>query len=491
MILLDVTGDVLSDVFACWLYMSDVVGVDSACCFHASRPHFLCAIRAAVYDFIHPSMDPSLPVLVHTSNKKERMEQSVRLFMKWVVQRSLSVRTFMIVFGIVSSANRADYLRLNGRLITSIRFEDNNEGSRTWKAQAVHDVCAFCPNITHIDVPAEGPIDGYEKLPAVISVCFKRNACSRVAFAAVVKGCPLLTSIEILPPVCFSLLLPMLPPNLLHIHLSTGYTTTEMLDALTSACPLLRTLMVQDSTYWCTDELLQRFATRCPFLEAIRIGNGYALRRAGMQALGQAGRLTFLDVDIPGDGGPLHPAYFTAMGKILPLNPNLHTLRSPADTTLLHSIAAHAPQLQHLSMTARRLPFQPNLLESILAVVQSCTQLRTLYLDYYIVQNEVLVALGAHSPHLVAFAASFGYRITDAGVCALAQGCRQLREVSATTDRHYLRAPVTMVGITALATHCPHLRELEVHSSVVALANVSRTSTAAMVVGKMHVTVHG
>jgi hypothetical protein len=77
---LDTAGDVLNDVLARWLCMSDVVRVDPACCSHATRQRYLDIICSAVCDYIHPSMDKTLPVLVQASTKRARMVESVRLF---------------------------------------------------------------------------------------------------------------------------------------------------------------------------------------------------------------------------------------------------------------------------------------------------------------------------------------------------------------------------------------------------------------------------
>jgi hypothetical protein len=137
-----------------------------------------------------------------------------------------------------------------------------------------------------------------------------------------------------------------------------------------------------------------------------------------------------------------------------------------------------------------------SLSEGTLAVSTSCTQLRTFRVEYDI-SDEILVALGAHCPHLTALAAHMmctaGIKIADAGVCALAQGCPQLRKVSTTRaptpylPSPHFAAPVTMVGITALATHCPHLRELDVHKSVVSFPTAAGATT--IVVRRLHVTV--
>jgi hypothetical protein len=184
----------------------------------------------------------------------------------------------------------------------------------------------------------------------------------------------------------------------------------------------------------------------------------------------------------------LQPGYCETLSDVLLHNPNLHTLSTPVNTAVLHCIVAHAPQLQYFGVRAKGVPQQSRLDCGILAVACSCTQLRRLYFSYCIVTDEILVALGTHCPRLTAFAAGFGVKVTDVGVCALAQGCRQLRELAA-LQSGYFRAPVSVVGITALATHCPHLRELEVHRSVVA-SSANSTGTATMVVGKIQVTVH-
>jgi hypothetical protein len=276
--------------------------------------------------------------------------------------------------------------------------------------------------------------------------------------------------------------------------------TSEAIDTLTFRCPQLRSLMLADgSRIQFSDELLQRTATRCPFLESIRISDGVPLQGAGIRALGQAGRLRHLKVDVLGYGGPLHANYFTAMADILPLNPNLHTLESPADLSLMRRIATHAPQLQNLAVSMRRVWFQTTaaLMEGLWVIAQSCTQLRTLRVEYGIA-DRILVALGAHCPHLTALTTRFslygGTTVTDVGVCALAEGCPQLRELSTIISAaHYvpsdfLAAPVSMVGITALATHCPHLRELGVHRSVVPSHGAAGATT--IVIGRLHVTVH-
>jgi hypothetical protein len=212
-------------------------------------------------------------------------------------------------------------------------------------------------------------------------------------------------------------------------------------------------------------------------------------------ALGQTGRLHTLEVDVLGCGQSVNPANFTAMGDIFPLNPQLHTLKSPANLELMRRIAAHAQQLQHLAMSVDGAPFlaKESAREGMLTVVRSCRELRTFHVDCCVL-DELLIALGAHCPHLIAFAARFGAQVSDAGVCALAQGCRQLRELSTVVflseffDFPYLVSPVTMVGITALATHCPRLRELEVHRSVV--PTLTGADAAAFVVARLRVTVH-
>jgi hypothetical protein len=400
------------------------------------------------------------------------------------------VSEFIIVFGIVTSAERAAYLQQNGQSITSVRFDDDDVGSKTWKAQAVRDVCAFCRNVTHIDVPTEVPIIAYKRLaqalPALSSVRFKKDACSDAAFTAVVQSCRHLTSIALSESACnWHQLLSMVPTSLLHIRLSDTTTTTQIIDSVNARCPLLRTLIMADeSIHWCMDELLQRIATRCPFLESVRISNGLLLRGAGIRALGQAGRLRILQVNITQRGMVMNAAYFAAISEILPLNPNLHTLATPASTACLEVIADHAKQLQHLSLCSGAFNSPVFVSQGLLFVARSCTQLRTLHLKFY-VTNHILIALGARCPHLTALAAAFGRAISDVGVRALAQGCPQLREVSA-MSHEYFKYPVSMVGVTALATHCPHLRELDVCWSV---AQTSLSATV-IVVGRILVTVH-
>jgi hypothetical protein len=272
-------------------------------------------------------------------------------------------------------------------------------------------------------------------------------------------------------------------------------TAPDIVDSVISRCPLLRSLIIlEGSNVQFSDALLQRIATRCPFLEAIRISDGFALRETGIKALGQAGRLRALQIEVLEHGNLLDPTYYTALGDIFPLNPHLHTLTTPANPTLMHRIATHAPQLQHLAVSFIRLPMHSylGLREGLGEVVCSCTQLRTLWVTRQ-VEDAILIALGAHCPHLVALAAMYGFNSTDAGLCALARGCRQLRELSTVPYPSYflptphLRAPVSMVGIAALATHCPHLRELDVDRSVVPAATPANQDT--FVVGRLRVTV--
>jgi hypothetical protein len=429
------------------------------------------------------------------------MLRSVRLFMKWLVIRSLPVRTFTFVCRTVSSVERAAYLQQNGKYITRILFDAVDTGGRTWKAQAVRDVCAFCPNVTHIEVPKNVPIAAFDelvrKLPALYSVSFTANAYGEAGFRTVVEGCAQLTSIAVSQPGSqeWSHLLPLLPQNLLHLNLGGAAIPPEAIDALTTRCPLLRTLIIAEACgNLFSDALVLRIAANCPFLENVHISNGDYQQGTGICALGQGGCLQSLKIYANLQSAGPSTAYYACICTILSLNPNLQTLATPADTELLVRIAVYARQLQHLSVREGRLYGHNSADAGMIAVAVGCTQLRTLHVAFF-VDNRLLTILAAHCPHLVAFAAKFGAQVSDAGVCALAQGCGQLRELSSVSSyftyriTSYIAFPITIIGVNALAKHCPHLRELHVHRSVVASV-VNRAGADTVVIGKMHVTVH-
>jgi hypothetical protein len=405
----------------------------------------------------------------------------------------MRVKIFIIFHGTVTSAERVTYLQQNGQYIISLSF-GNDEGLGLVLAQAVRDVCAFCSNITHIELPMHFPIAALERmaqaLPSLNSVCFKPLACTDAAFKTVVQSIPQLTSIEISEQVDLSSkwpsLLSTLPPGLLHFRMHILDPAFELIDAVTARCPFLRTLMVEGCCDWWSDELLLSIAVRCPYLEAVRIDDGRHLREVGIMALGQTGRLKALEVGTSSSAVErIAPEFFTALGAILPLNPNLHTLAAPVvDNALLHQIAVYATQLRYLSLNSGN-EFKPVLNEGLLAVAHSCTLLTMLYVDR-VIPDDLLVALGDHCPHLAALVARYCGSVSNVGVRALAEGCKQLREVAA-IHRTCFTAPVSMVGVNALATHCPHLRDLEVDQSVLSFA-VSANTT--LVVGRLHVKVH-
>jgi hypothetical protein len=127
-------------------------------------------------------------------------------------------------------------------------------------------------------------------------------------------------------------------------------------------------------------------------------------------------------------------------------------------------LGAHCPELRELTICKSKWSeFMIHDGIAAVALAEGCPKLEWLKLSTHC-SDGLLSALGVHCHRLstlhLEFATNSG-RVTDTGICALAQGCPALRRLGGT-----LVSPVTMEGIKCLATHCPRLREVDVSADV-------------------------
>jgi hypothetical protein len=225
--------------------------------------------------------------------------------------------------------------------------------------------------------------------------------------------------------------------SLRHLEFSAPFSNEALLK-LSAGCPKLVSL--RGTFPDLTDEVLEEVARACPDLAMVDVSlSPFVTER---------GKLTSLSV-------------CTAPGKrALHLCPALQSLKllcnvDPSQT--LRQLGAHCPELTELTIFMH--PTRQVDDTAAVELAEGCPKLQRLRLNTHC-SDGLMSALGAHCHGLSAlhleFASNSG-RVTDAGICALAQGCPALRRLGGT-----LVSPVTMEGIKCLATHCPRLREVDV-----------------------------
>jgi hypothetical protein len=193
-------------------------------------------------------------------------------------------------------------------------------------------------------------------------------------------------------------------PNLTSLEIGEEGNIGPLLTAVAQHCPHLRILRITNwqvgvhYTVW--SDLLLTVAKGCPSLEEL--------------SLSQEGQT----VDDE------------AMAEIFRLCKNLASLRlesfwNTSDAMLL-ALARDVPRLRHLSLKYINWVGVDSRLAT---VVISWPLLESLCLKRTLVQDKLLFALAVHCPHLLKLWVDDCRQVTDAGVTALAKGCRELQHV--------------------------------------------------------------
>jgi hypothetical protein len=237
--------------------------------------------------------------------------------------------------------------------------------------------------------------------------------------------------------------------SLQHLEFSAPFSNEALLK-LSTGCPELVSL--RGTFPDLTDEVVEDVARACPDLAMVDVSLSPFVTERGLAALARGGKLTSLSVcTAPGE-------------RALQLCPALQSLKllcnvDPSQTMRL--LGAHCPELTELTIFMH--PARQVDDTAAVALAKGCPKLQRLRLNTHC-SDGLLSALGEHCHGLctlhLEFATNSG-SVTDAGICALAQGCPMLHRLGGT-----LVSPITMEGIKCLATHCPRLREVDVSADV-------------------------
>ena len=137
---------------------------------------------------------------------------------------------------------------------------------------------------------------------------------------------------------------------------------------------------------------------------------------------------------------------------------NLSLIAAWLPDAAVRCIAEHCTQLRYLNLDPEDL-FEEDRVTAgaLLAVSQRCVKLEELILGGICTcDDDVPLSLADHCPrlrHLKLTGDSNG--ITDAGICALAEGCNQLKQLDCPGS-------LTDASLYALARHCPQLQDLRI-----------------------------
>jgi hypothetical protein len=234
-------------------------------------------------------------------------------------------------------------------------------------------------------------------------------------------------------------------PGLRHVDLLARIPNSALM-IMASRCRELQTLKGNFPDLM--DDVLDMIAQGCPELSVVSIPLSSHVTADGITALAQARKLTELSICTP-----LSAAAILQCPQLR----HLCVWNTCNMTNILRALCEACFQLTSLTLRSdNAVPCN-----EVVSLVQACPSLQELSLNT-VPTDALLCAFGEHCHHLTGLKLNFSASaVTDAGICALAQGCPRLLCLE-----DHLVAPVSMVGITALATHCPRLRNVWVMKPV-------------------------
>ena len=136
---------------------------------------------------------------------------------------------------------------------------------------------------------------------------------------------------------------------------------------------------------------------------------------------------------------------------------NLSQIAAWLPDAAVRCIAEHCTQLRYLNLDPEELYEEDRVTAgALLAVSQRCVKLEELILGGICTcDDDVPLSLADHCPHLRRLNLWDNKGITDAGICALAEGCNQLKQLDCPGS-------LTDASLYALARHCPQLQDLRI-----------------------------
>jgi hypothetical protein len=317
---------------------------------------------------------------------------------QWVIDRFVSASTLFVFFELLR--NRAQfvrYLQAFGHRVTNVVFQD---------LLFVDEVVQYCPNVERMTAAAALTVARIEHLcvglPLIQQVTFFTSVCGS-ALVSVGKYCRKLTHLVAgysgsLTTAQLTEFFNLAPSTLHTISMCRGLSLDEV-RLIAQKCPNLRHLAAYPTSY--TDEMFCTLAAGCPHLSHMSAAHSPNLTDTGIIALARNGALTFLHLQrviLATDNG---------LCELARLSPHLDSLFL-SDCTELTVATVHA-------------------------IAKHCAKLKRLYIS------------GADRLHL-----------TDTELCALAEGCPLLRELTVSS------APlVTPPAVQLLRSRCSHLRSLD------------------------------
>jgi hypothetical protein len=332
-------------------------------------------------------------------------------------------------------------------------------------AEVFADMCKFCDNVTNINCSYDFTASDYEAIaqhwPGLTTIQLGCGYDDR-GVTAIANGCTLLSQLFV-PAVSRSTFdqawqsfFETVGSNLRAIVSEGALGDTSLIPPL---CPLLRRLKMGHGVL--TDNILQSLAQHCPLLEAIDLSASVdVVTLDGILPIARRGRLQELTMDICGEGAGWE-AKFDQLVKHSPLlREVIFTCRDM--TPAVRNLSKYC---RHLEMIAISPPEEEVDgwghcdSEALVALVVAKPGLRDFMINGNI-GDDVMCALGKYCRHVQSLCFAPASEATDAGIVALAAGCRFL------TFLGVLQAPVTATGVQALADHCPHVRRIVTSTSV-------------------------
>lgn len=137
---------------------------------------------------------------------------------------------------------------------------------------------------------------------------------------------------------------------------------------------------------------------------------------------------------------------------------NLRQIAAWLPDAAVRCIAEHCTQLRYLNLDPEDLKEEDHVTAgALVAVSQRCVKLEELILGGICTcDDDVPLSLADHCPRLRRLKLSGESNdITDAGICALAEGCNQLKQLDCPGS-------LTDASLYALARHCPQLQDLRI-----------------------------
>jgi hypothetical protein len=452
--------DLVGHVLGRWSELKDVCLLDSACCETKSRSTMLSVVSIGSFAF-------------ERAAKFQKNTPGLSNSVAWLMARSVTLPCIVVSPELEHSKSlRRNFLAKRGGTVRTLLYPISVD---TQQCQILYqDVLLFCPSITAIELRHEAPQQMklvLKKYGMQLRELHFGCALPGGVWSTLLETCHNLTAVHFRGPLqeaeCRLLAqLILQSPQLERCCITKLWSEqsclssatmavaeTKLVTALVQGCPNLRILEV--APMYACGEALAALAAACPRLQKVDLFYSRTLSRAGgvefvsrchnLRDVKLAHRLTAPapTARTDADTEPTTTVDATLSGVAQPVEPaTLSEHVADSDTDLICVLAKANPLLEHLAVTIQ--------------VPQ----------DYALPSTAgdmCLAALGRHCAHLTHL--SFGTLtahcpITDTGVEALAQGCRQLQSVVFVNCKR-----LTSAAVTSLVQSCSQLQALHMQGS--------------------------